>query len=91
MGKSTSFIITLSNLISSITAFSNNFGSDIAFTIASFVFIGANLVFDKTNEQCGPSVLRKNFKYATILYKFMTHCKNVTGYLKCCDQVHGSI
>ena len=68
MGKSTSFIITLSNLISSITAFSNNFGSDIAFTIASFVFIGANLVFDKINEQCGPSVLRKNFKYATILY-----------------------
>ena len=61
MGKSTSFIITLSNLISSTATFSNNFGGDIVFTGVIFVLTGANLVFDVTNEQYGLSALSKNF------------------------------
>ena len=59
VGKSTSFIISLYNFTPTIAAFSSNLGSDI-------VFIGANLVFDMKNEQCGLSVLNKNFKYATV-------------------------
>ena len=61
MSKLASFIISLYNLTPSTAAFSSNFGSDI-------VFIGANLVFGMTNEQCGLSVLNKNFKYATVPY-----------------------
>ena len=80
MGKSTSFIITLSSLISSTATFSNNFGSDIVFTGAIFVLTCTNLVFDVTNEQCGLSALSKSFKYSTVLdatydaSQNLTHC-----------------
>ena len=59
IGKLTSFIIILYNLNPSTAAFISNLGSDI-------IFIGANFVFDMTNEQWGLSISNKNFKYATV-------------------------
>ena len=88
MGKSTSFIITSSNLILSTAAFSNNLGGDTVFKGANFVFVGANLVFDVINEQWSLPVLSKDFSSMQQFYmQLMTHCQNVTGYLKCFNQV----
>lgn len=74
MGKSTFVIISLYNLTPSTAAFSSNLGND-------FIFMGANLVFDTTNEQCGLSVLSKNFKYAVVPYAISDAAQHMCNWI----------